>query len=58
MFSTYIKFVVEQPETVSKNVIRSIDEVLMEAKEGTTSCIAETLYLCAVIFIETGGPCY
>ena len=32
-FSTFIKFVVEQPETASRKAVHSADAVLMESKD-------------------------
>ena len=52
MFNTYIKFVVEQPETMSWKAIRSIDMQV----QGRN--YLEMLYICAVILLKWGCPCY
>ena len=50
---TFIKFVMEQPETVSQKSIFSIIQVMMEAQGRK---YLEMSYLCAVIAIERGCP--
>ena len=48
-----VQFVVEQPETVNRKTIRSVEQVMMDAQGR--NCL-KILYLCAVFLLKGDAP--
>ena len=53
MCGNYVKFVVEQPETVNRKTICFIKQDMMDAQER--NCL-KILYLCAVFLLKGNAP--